>query len=709
VTRDLSGLIAISVIDPAGRVQRGGDASIQRRGLNLATDTVVRHPYLRALQTHQPTATGIVEHVVGRRIIVFDPIVDAVAPRGAGRARRRAGPGRHRALGARGAARLGAARRLRGGRPRRRVDHGGLDARAGWLTVEYPVRVADTEWLVVRAYPSPDARVHQVSRVARWLVGLVLALAFAGLMWLLRARLIEQREALAEKQLQIERREAAERDARELAQQLAQRAPSCSAPSGGARPGGGGPRAGAPALRAEGGAAALRLARPGGRRRALPRRRGREPRRRRRRRSTPSTRRARCSSGGGASSCGRSTPSPSGSRPRTSARSARRWRCSRARGGRGDAASRYADTRDLRRSAGVSAGRATETPATSLTLPLLVAGTSSAWPRGTPTGPARAITEARWPSRRRSARRPRRRCTRPSSSPPLEQAREAQREALRFGALLDQMADGVVVVDARARGAHEPRGRGAARPRLQSVPLDEWPPASTSSRPTAARSASDLPLVRALRGERVRRMDFVVRSPWGDDRSSPARPRRSSGAGGERGRRGARLPRRHRRAAVRRDAAAHQPAAPRAGRGAGDAVNRELREATKAKDQFLAVMSHELRTPINAVIGYTDLLDLEVKGGLNAEQKAMLARIRETSKPPARADQPGARPGEDRRGSARGRAHRGRAGRPCVERCIRRSRRSPRRRGSRSRWTPSPAPRPAGGARRRDAASRRSC
>ena len=64
-------------------------------------------------------------------------------------------------------------------------------------------------------------------------------------------------------------------------------------------------------------------------------------------------------------------------------------------------------------------------------------------------------------------------------------------------------------------------------------------------------------------------------------------------------------------------------------------LNRELADRTveaeaanNAKSEFLATMSHEFRTPINAIIGYTDLLEAEVTGPLSDAQKAQLQRIR---------------------------------------------------------------------------------
>ena len=54
----------------------------------------------------------------------------------------------------------------------------------------------------------------------------------------------------------------------------------------------------------------------------------------------------------------------------------------------------------------------------------------------------------------------------------------------------------------------------------------------------------------------------------------------------------------------------------------------ELSAATQARDRFIAMMSHEMRTPLNAILGYAELLELEIDGQITDGQRRNLERIR---------------------------------------------------------------------------------
>lgn len=57
----------------------------------------------------------------------------------------------------------------------------------------------------------------------------------------------------------------------------------------------------------------------------------------------------------------------------------------------------------------------------------------------------------------------------------------------------------------------------------------------------------------------------------------------------------------------------------------------EAEAALAARSQFVSMMSHELRTPVNAIMGYTQLMELGVAGPLTEQQRDYMARLGATS------------------------------------------------------------------------------
>jgi PAS domain S-box-containing protein len=56
----------------------------------------------------------------------------------------------------------------------------------------------------------------------------------------------------------------------------------------------------------------------------------------------------------------------------------------------------------------------------------------------------------------------------------------------------------------------------------------------------------------------------------------------------------------------------------------------EAETANRVKSEFLALLSHEFRTPLQAVFGYTELLEREIHGPLNDHQRRYVERIQQS-------------------------------------------------------------------------------
>jgi signal transduction histidine kinase len=205
----------------------------------------------------------------------------------------------------------------------------------------------------------------------------------------------------------------------------------------------------------------------------------------------------------------------------------------------------------------------------------------------------------------------------------VERAEQERRslvtERALLDAVLDQMPSGVSIAEApsgRLLFHNEEAVRILRHPMLESADYTGYErygahhPDGTPYRP------EEYPIARALRGEVVRNEEMLYLRGDGTftHLSVNAAPVRDESGG-----------------ITRSVSTFHDIAEAKRATREREAARAAADEANRAKSEFLANMSHELRTPINAIVGYADLLCMQIAGPLTDQQQAQLERIRASS------------------------------------------------------------------------------